>query len=204
MEGLVIGVPLSRADWGAVDPMAEKDVADFEALCIAQYRYAGMARPDELITRDMAHQPFRQQRLEGRVTEDGVVYPLEMEDHVQGCEFITTRALAAVEDPLMRRFATAHLWRFASRQLPDGRFPSEAYGTGFGLIGILDAVARHDHPAAQVIILRALPWIVDAQRADGGWAQAREKREDAATRTVVPALSRVKGRLPEEFLHVAG
>jgi hypothetical protein len=193
------------SSWRRTEPMTEDEIADFERTCISQYRHAGLVNPEDLLLRDMAHRAFRQQRLEGTVTSEGVVYPLKTEDHVQGCEFITTRALANVRDPVASRFARAHLWRFASCQLPDGQFPTERYGTGFGSAGILGAFACHDHPVAQVVIMRALPWIVNAQQPNGAWCQpvnagrSHDSREDAATRAVVQALQRVRDWLSEGF-----
>jgi hypothetical protein len=190
--------------------MTAEEVEAFEVQCISEYRHAGLADPAALLQRDMAHRPFRQHRLEGVSTAHGTVYPLQVEDHIQGCEFISTRALATVDDPVMRRFATAHLWRFASRQLADGTFPVERYGTGFGQAGILGAFARYDHPMAHVVIMRALPWIVKAQHRSGAWSQdvkngkVREARSDAATRAVTLALLRVKEWLPSAFWHAAG
>ena len=99
---------------------------------------------------------------------------------------VVTQHLAA------RRFAEAHLWRFAGFQLEDGgqrsagKFPEERYGSGFSQIGILEAVARYDHPASRVILLRALPWIVDAQNNDGSWGGG--SRKDVETLAVVRVL----------------
>ena len=115
-------------------------------------------------------------------------YELEIDRHIQGCEFITTRSLASVRDAELRRFAEAHLWRFAGIQLADGLFPAERYGSGFGQIGILEAFARYPHhPITPVVILKSLPWLVAAQREDGSWSQgegsasprgARRRRHD--------------------------
>jgi hypothetical protein len=141
-------------------------------------------------------------------TQDGEIttYTLEPDHHVQGCEFITTRALANVSDPAMRRFAEAHLWRFAGCQPADSTFPKESHGTGFGQIGILSVFARYaHHPAAQVVLLRAVPWLIAAQKPDGAWDQPvgeksrREPRTDAATRGAVQALLAVKPSLPAGF-----
>lgn len=179
-----------------IAPLTEDAVRQFETDCMAAYTYAGLASPEVLLERTMAHRPFRQERYDhpsGDGEED--CYLLRKEDHVQGCEFITTRALAPVQAPLLHRFARAHLWRFASRQLDDGRFPPERYGTGFGQAGILDALARYDHPAVHVMVMRALPWIVVAQQTDGSWGDHVNK--DAATRAVVSALLGVRVWLPQ-------
>jgi hypothetical protein len=103
----------------------------------------------------------------------------------------------------MRRFAEAHLWRFASRQhAPDGAFASESYGTGFDQIGILEAVSRYDHPASKVMVLRALPWIVAAQNEDGSWGEA--PTQDVSTLAVLRALSTICGYLPPQLAAQSG
>jgi hypothetical protein len=118
-----------------------------------------------------------------------------MNDHFQGCEVITTRALSRVQDEGMRRYAEAHLWRFASRQqAPDGLFPEESYGTGLTRTGFLQLFARYDHPASKVAIMRALPWIVAAQNEDGSWGEGGGK--DVATYAALSALASLGELLP--------
>jgi hypothetical protein len=122
-----------------------------------------------------------------------------MDEHTQGCEFITTRAMSRVRDHRMRRFAEAHLWRFASRQhAPDGAFAVEKYGKGFDQAGILEAMSRYDHPASKVTVLRALPWIVEAQNEDGSWGEG--SRRDGSTLAILSALLSVRAYLPSEMI----
>jgi bifunctional DNA-binding transcriptional regulator/antitoxin component of YhaV-PrlF toxin-antitoxin module len=176
--------------WKDVEPLGMEEVEAFERLCINQFRYGGIRTIKELEQADMAHQPFQLSRVAYTVTSDGDEYPLQMPDHIQGCEFITTRAMSHVRDPKMQRFAEAHLWRFASRQrAPSGEFAKERHGSGFSQEGILEAVARYDHPASKVIVWRSLPWIVEAQNEDGSWGQGPYK--DASTLAVLSALDSV-------------
>ena len=182
------GYQHGTSSWRRTEPMTDAQVDEFEARCIRQYRYGGLRELELLLKEaDLASRSHLlrvvEQHRNGRRE-----YPLHMPDHIQGCEFITTRALAAVQDPQLRRFAEAHLWRFAGIQRPDGLFPKESHGTGFGAYGILGAFARYDHPASSVVIARALPWIVEAQNADGSWG---DTAPDAATLAVVCALDRV-------------
>jgi len=181
-------------------------LAAFEERCKNDYRYARLTDPYEILERDLAHQPVRFQRIAQQSAPLADVYTLEIDRHVQGCEFITTRSLAGVRDPAMRRFAEAHLWRFAGNQLPDGMFPAERYGSGFGQVGILEAFSRYPHhPVAQMVILRSLAWLVEAQRPDGAWEQPSagsrrdDRRADATTRAVVNVLGAVCHYLPEGF-----
>jgi hypothetical protein len=178
------------SDWNDVAPLETEQVEAFEMGCVNQFRYGGIHNLKELEQADMAHQPLQLPRVARTVTPDGDEYPLRMPDHIQGCEFITTRAMSRVRDPEMRRFAEAHLWRFASRQrAPSGEFAKEKHGSGFPQEGILEAVARYDHPASKVIVWRALPWIVEAQNEDGSWGQ--EPYRDGATLAVLSALGSV-------------
>ena len=182
------------SDWRRQNAPTEQVLEAFEQLCLDQYRYGGLRGLQALAEADLAHQT-NQIRIARRETAEGDEYSLQLPDHVQGCEFITTRSLSRVQNPFVRRFAEAHLWRFAGLQHgPDGAFPEERYGTGFGLIGILEAVARYDHPASKVMVTRALPWIVNAQNEDGSWGEGTHR--DVATLAVVNALLSVKDVLP--------
>ena len=180
-------------------PLTGDQLTEFEAMCVTQYRYGGLRDIKDLKQADMAHRTNAMRVAElsaGEAEAKGTnVFLLGKDDHIQGCEFITTRSLSKVKDTKARRFAEAHLWRFASRQFTDdGTFPSERYGTGFNQIGILQAVARYDHPVAKVIVLRSLPWIIENQNADGSWGEG--KRKDAETFAVVYALLSLGRFLP--------
>jgi hypothetical protein len=175
------------SDWRDSAPFTEKQVAEFEKLCIAQYRYGGLSSPEALAQADMAHSTFPQPRVSRATTPNGEEYLLEMPEHIQGCEAITTRALSRVRDATMRRFAEAHLWRFAGKQHGSkGEFPPERYGSGFSQAGFLYLFGCYDHPASKVVVLRALPWIVDTQNENGSWGS--KGCADAATLAVVSAL----------------
>lgn len=182
-------------------PLTEEELTRFEAACKSQYLYGGLRDIQVLKKADMAHRTFamRTAELTGKASGNGQrVYLLGKADHIQGCEFITTRSLSQVKDAKVRRFAEAHLWRFASRQDPeDGTFPAERYGTGFQQVGILQAIARYDHPVAKVMVLRSLPWIVQNQNADGSWGQ--DQRRDAETYAVIFALHTLGEFLPSNI-----
>jgi hypothetical protein len=172
----------------------EESLADFEALCIRQYRYGGISSPDYLLKEADRASRSHTLRVAEQAMNGETEYELRMPDHIQGCEFITTRALAYVTDAALRRFAEAHLWRFAGIQRSDGTFPKERYGTGFGQIGILDAVSRHDHPASKVMVLRALPRLLSEQNDDGSWGTGADR--DISTLGVVRALASLGDLLP--------
>jgi hypothetical protein len=176
------------SDWKSVRPLEISQIEMFERSCIAQFRYGGISSTRELERADMAHQPFALPRIARTSTPEGDTYLLRMPVHIQGCEFITTRAMSQAKDVRMRRFAEAHLFRFAGRQhLPNGEFAKERHGSGFSQAGILEAISRYDHPAAKVVVMRALPWVVDAQNTDGSWGEESDK--DRSTYAVLSALA---------------
>jgi hypothetical protein len=181
------GYQHGTSDWRRREPLTMDQIAEFEALCVAQYRYGGINCLDALANADLAAPTLDQYRTSHRTTDAGDEYPIKMPEHTQGCEAITTRSLSYVRNAKARRFAEAHLWRFASRQhAADGRFPGESYGSGLSQAGFLDLFARYDHPVSKVVILRALPWIVEAQNEDGSWGEA--DNADATTLAVIRAL----------------
>ena len=183
------------SDWQNSAPLTEKQVAEFEELCIAQYRYGGLSSPEALAQADMAHSTFPQPRIRHTMTPEGDQYLLQMPEHTQGCEAITTRAMSHVQNAKMRRFAEAHLWRFAGKQRgPKGEFAPERYGSGFSQAGFLYLFGCYDHPASKAVIMRALPWIVDAQNEDGSWGEKGAK--DASTMAVVTALLSIGDLVP--------
>jgi hypothetical protein len=182
------GYQHGNSDWRDDGPQSMDQIETFEAHCVSQFRYGGFPGRRALVE-------WEPPRVAHVATAQGDEYALRMPDHIQGCEFITTRAMSRAGEARMARFARAHLWRFAGIQRgPDGAFPPERYGTGFGRAGILEAMARYDHPASRVVVMRALPWIVEAQNADGSWGE--EARQDAVTLAVLRALHSVRDLLP--------
>jgi hypothetical protein len=184
--------------WKSSEPMSVDQIEAFEQQCVHQYRYGGLRSLDSLAKADLSQPTFEYPRIAHAATARGDEYLLQMQTHTQGCEFITTRAMSRVQDARMRRFAEAHLWRFASRQhAADGAFAKEGYGTGFDQAGILEAFARYDHPASRVVVMRALPWIVESQNEDGSWGE--EPTKDVSTLAILRALGGVKAYLPPGF-----
>jgi len=193
------GYQLGLASWGNAEPMDEETVAEFEQTCLNQYRFGGLGDPAYLLREATLAKRTHVIRVSHKPLKDGDVYQLRMPDHIQGCEFITTRALSFVQRPLLRRFAEAHLWRFAGIQRPqDGSFPDERYGTGFDQAGILEAVSRYEHPAARVIVLRSIPWILSTQNPDGSWGDSKNK--ELTTLAVIKAFTSLGCWLPEAFI----
>lgn len=124
------------------------------------------------------------------------VYPLLKDDHIQGCEMMTTRALYLAKRERVRRLAEAYLWRLAGKQHEDGRFltlgrSARYVNHSFHDLqpGYLDLFARYDHPVSRLVIHRMLRWIVENQNADGSWG---ETTKDVSTLAVLRALKRVR------------
>jgi hypothetical protein len=176
------------SSWRERPVVTDERLDAFEQLCIDQYRYGGLGGLE-----DATHL----ERIGGlgkdEESKDIHVFTLGMPDHIQGCEFVTTRALSRA-DGMAGRFARAHLWRFAGIQRADGSFPPERHGTGFTPAGILETFARFDHPASRVVLLRALPWIVEAQNEDGSWGE--QERAEVSTCAILHALVALGDDLP--------
>jgi hypothetical protein len=181
------GYQHGTSSWRSAERLTVDQIARFEAGCLAQYRYGGIRDPQDLARADLAASTLDQMRIAHRATDEGDEYLLHMPEHTQGCEAITTRSLSRVQDPRARRFAEAHLWRFAGKQhAANGTFPHESYGSGFAQAGFLELFARYDHPASKVVAMRALPWIVEAQNEDASWGE--EDNKDASTLAIVTVL----------------
>ncbi len=185
------------SSWRRGEPLSEEELQAFEDACLREFRYGGLRSPEALLEADLAHRSH-QLRIGRRATPHGDEYRLRMPNHIQGCEFITTYALSEVRDERVRRYASAHLWRFAGIQRADGTFPRERHGTGYTPIGILGLFARYDHSAAPIVLMRALPWLVEAQNEDGSWGEG--DRAGAATLTVLQALRSLEEYVPSELI----
>ena len=87
-----------------------------------------------------------------------------------------------------------NLKKAARQHAANGSFPAESYGSGLSQVGFLELFARYDHPISKVVVLRALPWIVEAQNETGSWGEANV--EDAGTLAVITALLGLRDLLP--------
>ncbi len=186
------------SDWRRAQPFTMDEIEAIEAMYVSQYRFGGR-RLEELKTADMAHSPPHMPRIVHTAAGDAHEYLLRMDAHLQGCEVITTMAMSRVVDERMKRFAEAHLWRFAGQQhSPDGRFPEERGGYGLVQAGLLDLFARYDHPVSKAAIMRSIPWILDSQNEDGSWGE--EPRKEASTLAILSALVSVGDLLPSGLM----
>jgi hypothetical protein len=193
-----LGSPIIR---GRLLPTAA-ELRVFEAACVAEYRYGGVRALDEIAATDLTKEEgVRVLRTAQEARGGHRVYHLETERHLRMRDVVTTRAVSRATNRALRRFAEAHLWRFAACQDPiDGTFMTEDDPDPQSAVpAMLDVFARYDSPIARSVILRALPWITTAQNADGSWGA--ETNRDAATYAVLNALHRVRDHLPEAFVY---
>ena len=164
-----------------------------------QYRYGGLSDLEELAEKDLSHKVgTKMPRISEKKGKGVTVYPLLRDDHIQGCEMMTTRALYLAEEERVRRLAEAYLWRLAGKQHEDGRFltlgrSARYVNHSFHDLqpGYLDLFARYDHDISRMVIHRMLPWIIENQNEDGSWG---ESTKDGSTLAVLSALRRI-GRI---------
>ena len=175
------------SDQRKTGPLTMDEIEKMEGDCVDQFRYGGISTPIQV----GANMP----RISHNCEKSMDTFSLRMPTHIQGCEAITTRAMSRVRNEKMRRFAEAHLWRFAGKQhSSNGEFAKEKYGTGFPQSGILQLFASYDHPVSKVVIMRSIPWIIDSQNEDGSWGE--ESSKDASTFAVLSALVSLGDDLP--------
>ncbi len=169
------------------EPFSMEEIEKIEESCIQQFRNGGAG---ELEKEDLTHRGHMLRIAHNSLGEVDE-YPLRMQTHLQGCEVATTRVMSQVGNEKMRRFAEAHLWRFAGRQhSSDGRFAVEKYGTGHSQAGFLSIFARYDHPVSKLVVMRSIPWIINDQNEDGSWGE--EPNKDGSTLAVISALKSVE------------
>jgi len=167
------------------EPYSIEEITRTEEGCTLQFRYGGMSDPMREANKAIP-------RIGRNIKAEAEEYTLRMPEHLQGCELITTRAMSLVRDERIKRYAEAHLWRFAGRQhSADGRFIGK-YPEGYfsnSQAGYLGLFASYDHPVSKVAIMRSIPWIIDNQNRDGSWGD--EPNKDGSTLAVISALQNV-------------
>jgi len=169
------------------EPFSIEEIKRIEGECMLQFRYGGMSNLKEEANKANAFP-----RIGRNIKAGAEEYPLRMPEHLQGCELITTRAMSQVGDERIKRYAVAHLWRFAGRQhSADGRYTgnhTEGYFS-HSQAGFLSLFASYDHSVSKVAIMRSIPWIVNNQNRDGSWGN--EPNKDSPTLAVISALKNV-------------
>lgn len=163
------------------------------------FRLGGIPSLAELGKMDMSKTcGLRMPRTGCRRESGRTVYPLQMPCDFAPCGLIPIRAFARARDERIRTYAETYLWELVVKQ--NGREGAEPGWNRYacGHAGLLQVFAAFDHLAAQIGILKWLPWIVETQNPDGSWG--RKAYSDAATFAVLSALPRVSALLPDGFM----
>ena len=190
------GYQHGSSGWRLKKPQTDDEIGELESDFMNQYKYLGLMELEELAKLDLTRKVgLKLRRVSEEKHDNETIYELSRFDHVQGCEFMTMRALETVQDPVLRRIVEAYLWRIAAVQKDDGRFifhtRSGKYQNNMfhdNQAGFLEFFSRFDHPASHIVIQRALPWIIENQNPDGSWG---ETDKDIATLAVLKALKRI-------------
>jgi hypothetical protein len=81
----------------------------------------------------------------------------------------------------------------------DGSFNANPERTFTDLqLVLLQIFSRYNHPVTRLVILRALPWILNNQNKDGSWG--KEPYKDVATLAVVHSCVGLGDYLPANFI----
>jgi hypothetical protein len=147
---------------------------------------AGLLDPRQVLKWHQSDYKFkRQTRIERVDKHHYLVSPRRI---TEGCGAITARALRYAEDENIRSVAKSVLWHCLTMQGFMGGFYDVDRGR-LGDFSTLSAVAEWNHPASKLIILRAIPWLIESQNSDGSWGT--QGKEEYTTLTVIKALKNV-------------
>ena len=110
------------------------------------------------------------------------------------------RALSRAGNPILKKILELFLWNYAAVQnFKDGTFTSHPQRTFTDMqLAFLQLYSNYDYPIAKLVLLRALPWIINNQNKDGSWGQQPHK--DIATYIVVRSLISLRDYLPADFI----
>lgn len=129
------------------------------------------------------------------------VYLLRMPHEIgEGCKVIMTRALSRVKNEKLKKLTDVRLWEFAGLlNILNLRF-TRAMGSQYAhkLGFYLQLFSRFDHPVAKLVIMGALPLVIQSQNEDGSWG--KEHVRDATTRAVVRGMMSLGKLVPSHFL----
>ena len=123
-----------------------------------------------------------------------------MPDASEGCRIIMIRALSSTKNPLLKKILELYLWNYASVQnFKDGTFTPHPQRTFIDMqLVFLQLYSNYNHEIAKLVLLRALPWIINNQNKDGSWSN--EPHKDLATYIVLRTLLSLGDYLPSNFI----
>ena len=92
------------------------------------------------------------------------------------------------------------LWNYAAVQnFKDGTFTPDPQRTFIDTqLAFLQLYSNYNHTITKLVLLRALPWIINNQNKDGSWS--KEPYKDIATYIVVRSLVSLGNYLPSTFI----
>ena len=188
------------SEWKRTKPPPEEAIKTFLKYSIQSFKYGGICDIKELSRADMCHQPFHLRRVAQLSSRHAREYPLKMPDADLGCRIMMIRALSNVKNRILKKILEIYLWNYAGLQNnEDGSFNTNPERTFTDLQFILLQIfSRYDHPVSRLVILRALPWIINNQNKDGSWG--KEPYKDIATLVVVHSFIGLGNYLPANFM----
>jgi len=188
------------SEWKRTKPPPKEALDMFRKYSIRSFKYGGICDIQELSRADMCHQPFYLRRVAQFSSGNYRKYPLKMPDADMGCKLMMIRALSNVKNRTLKKILEIYLWNYAGLQNnEDGSFNTNPERTFADLQFILLQIfSRYDHPVAKLVILRAMPWIINNQNKDGSWG--KEPYKDVATLVVVQSCVSLGDYLPTHFI----
>jgi len=188
------------SEWKRTKPPPMEALDVFTKYSIRSFKYGGISDIQELSRADMCHQPFHLRRVAQFSSGNSREYPLKMPDADLGCRLMMIRALSNVKNRMLRKITEIYLWNYAGLQNnEDGSFNTNPERTFTDLqLVLLQIFSRYDHPVSKLVILRALPWIINNQNKDGSWG--KEPYKDVATLAVVFSCVSLGDYLPANFI----
>ncbi|MHC4203905.1 MAG: hypothetical protein ACYSTT_04595 [Planctomycetota bacterium] len=188
------------SEWKRTKPPPMEAIETFRKYSKLVFKYGGLCDLKELSRADMCHQPFYMRRVAQFSSRNGREYPLKMPDADMGCRIMMIRALSKVKNRTLKKILEIYLWNYAGLQNnEDGSFNTNPERTFTDLqLVLLQLFSKYEHPVAKLVILRALPWIINNQNKDGSWG--KEHYKDVATLAVVNSCVSLGDYLPAQFI----
>jgi len=169
---------------------SEADIVKYEKNAREEFILGGIPKTNYLYSKESLR---FQKRYEWFTGKDFNQYEVTLRQIIHGCEMITTQAIHRVKDELMRRFAEAHLWRFATLINNTNNEPilmKHNLKNSLSPYSLLKLFGNYDAIPSKIGILLSLPWIKKNQNEDGSWGD--ESTKESASLAVLSALKKIK------------
>jgi hypothetical protein len=188
------------SEWKRIKPPSMENFEAIKKYYIQFFKYGGIRNPKELARADASHQPFHLIRMTRSSSKNAEKFLLRMPEASEGCRTIMIRALSKASNPVLKKILELFLWNYAAVQnYKDGTFTLNPQRTFIDMqLAFLQLYSNYDYTIAKLVILRALPWIMNNQNKDGSWGKKPYK--DIATYIVVRSLASLGNYLPSNFI----